>query len=209
MNRSLVVVAVAVSTIAFSTPAAAQRDRTIVVQLPQSLQGESPTGISDVAGSSGQYQTLTSELVSAELRNDVNFFLDLGSNKALSPRDICVNLNVPVGDATPRARPCADMHWNTSDAGSLSAMPPGAHQNKRMQLYWTDSQGTYYLRWGSSDSIANWVTVTCDDGDTAGCFAWTISNPNARVARLTLSTRKALLQLGDYDVPVDLKVVAR
>ena len=100
------------------------------------------------------------------------------------------------------------MHWNTSDAGSLSAMLPSEFQYKRMQLYWTDMQGTYYLRWGSSDSLANWVTVTCVDGNTVGCSAWTITNPNARV-RLTLSTRKTLLQLGDYDVPVDVKVVAR
>ena len=210
MSSNLALVVAALSTIAFATPDAAQRDRPIAVQLLPLGSGASPTGISDVPGSSGTYQTQTSELVEAELRNDVNFFLDLGSNRALSSRDICVDLTVPVAGSGAQSlnRPCADMHWNTSDSGSLRAMLVSGFQYKRMQLYWTDSQGTYYLRWGNNDSIANWMTVTCVDGDSGGCLAWTVSNPTAR-ARLTLSTRKAVLQLGEYEVPVDLKVFAR
>jgi hypothetical protein len=198
-------VTAAVSIIATAVPATAQPDRPIVLQLAER---SAINGISDVGDGSGLYQTLSSELVAAELRNDVNFFVDLGSNKTMSSRDICVDLSVPAGNAVPRGQRCTDMHWNTAGAGSLSTMLLGETQLKRMQLYWTDSDGTYYLRWGSNDSIQNWVTVTCVAADTAACSAWTLSHPTAR-ASLSLSTRRALLQLGDYEVPVDLRIVAR
>ena len=195
----IVLIGAAIS-LGVATPAAAQRNHPITVEVG------APAGISDVTGGSGVYYTLSSELVTADLRNEVNFFLDLGTSRSESERSLCVDLSQPTS-GVPRGVVCADMHWNTSDAGSLTSLQPEQWVDKRMQLFWTTAAGTYYLRWGN-DSLTNWVTVTCRATAPTGCVDWTIANP-AGQARLTLSTRKGVTELGTYLVPVQMRVMLR
>jgi hypothetical protein len=206
--RIHVVLGVALAVTSVAGLPAASRDIPITVTL---LTGAPPpdalvNGIYDPDGGGG-FATNAQQVVAAELRASVNFFLDLGTARSASTRDICVRFPSPVeGSVTSKSFAlsgdvCTDMHWNTSDSGNLGGMTVGQPPlQKRMQIFWNTPTGTYYLRWGTSGDTSNWVTVTCNAVAGEGCVDWTVDG-SGLTAHLSFSSKKTgLIDVADYQI---------
>jgi len=148
-----------------------------------------------------------SSRVFAVLRNEINFFVNLGSSngRTASPLNMCVDLTIPI-TGTARGVYCDDLQSNTSDSQSLLAMVSGQTLSKRFQITWQDQTGTYWLRFGS-DADTSAVAITCGESDTAGCQAWRLETEGgmagsaARLWHLPSAKRSTTTDLGTYHVP--------